>query len=156
MADKGSFVNWAELYATQPSLAADGLSSGDTCTVAGVPLTWTLEAGVYWWHSDESGDPSPGSPAAPFTSEAQRTAWATENLASLLPGRTTAWGPGNVESVWNGPLATDWIQGPDGPVAVEYEGIFANKAALDTAIPTGTPGHFATTEDGKLFVWSSV
>lgn len=51
---------------------------------------------------------APGSPSSPFTSEAQRTAWATANLATLRSGVSTVWGPGNVEYVWNGPLATDW------------------------------------------------
>jgi hypothetical protein len=59
-------------------------------------------------------DTNPGSPSAPFATAGERTAWATANLASLLPGRTTVWGPGNVEYLWNGPLATDW-QGIRGP-----------------------------------------
>lgn len=104
-------------------------------------------------------DTNPGSSASPFTSTAERTAWATANLATLLPGRTTAWvivGGVAVEYVWNGPLATDWVQGHAGPVAVEYEGIFANQAALDIAIPAGTPGHFATTADGGFFVWRDI
>lgn len=70
-----------------------------------------------------------GSPSAPFTTEAERTAWATANLSSLLPGRTTAWGPGNVEYVWNGPMATDW-QGIRGPYLGSAENPFPNAAAL--------------------------
>lgn len=73
-----------------------------------------------------------GSPSAPFTTEAERTAWATANLASLLPGRTTVWGPGNVEYVWNGPLATDW-QGIRGPYLGSPENPFPGAAALPAA-----------------------
>lgn len=49
-----------------------------------------------------------GSPSNPFTTVDQRTAWATANLSTLRPGVSTVWGPGAVEYVWNGPLATDW------------------------------------------------
>lgn len=77
-----------------------------------------------------------GSPSAPFTTEAERTAWATANLASLLPGRTTVWGPGAVESVWNGSLATDW-QSIRGPYLGSASNPFPNAAALLAAYPSG-------------------
>jgi hypothetical protein len=75
-----------------------------------------------------------GAPSAPFATEAERTAWATANLASLLTGRTTVWGPGNAEYVWNGPLVTDW-QGIRGPYLGSAENPFASYAALPASGP---------------------
>jgi hypothetical protein len=43
------------------------------------------------------------------------------------------WGPGNVESVWNGPLATDW-QGIRGPYLGSAENPFPDTAALLAAM----------------------
>jgi hypothetical protein len=75
-----------------------------------------------------------GSPSAPFASVDERTAWAAANLASLLPGRTTAWGPGDAEYVWNGPLATDW-QGIRGPYLGSLTNPFPTLEALAAAYP---------------------
>jgi hypothetical protein len=78
-----------------------------------------------------------GSPSAPFASVDERTAWAAANLASLLPGRTTVWGPGNVEYVWNGPLATDW-QGIRGPYLGSAENPFATVEERDAVMPAAS------------------
>jgi hypothetical protein len=75
-------------------------------------------------------DTNPGSPSAPFATAGERTAWATANLASLLPGRTTAWGPGNVEYMWNGPLATDWELASLGLTTSSVTGRYALAASL--------------------------
>jgi hypothetical protein len=83
-------------------------------------------------------DTNPGSPSAPFATAGERTAWATANLASLLPGRTTVWGPGNVEYLWNGPLATDW-QGIRGPYLGSLTNPFPTLEALAAAYPPGSP-----------------
>jgi hypothetical protein len=48
------------------------------------------------------------------------------------------WGPGNVEYVWNGPLATDW-QGIRGPYLGSAENPFATAEELNAAYPTGGP-----------------
>lgn len=80
-----------------------------------------------------------GTPSAPFATEAERTAWATANLASLRSGVSTVWGPGaSTEYVWNGPLATDW-QGIRGP----YLGSAENPFATVEEIPASGPyvGH---------------
>lgn len=66
---------------------------------------WVLESSV----GATGASNLPGSPFAPFATVEERTAWATANLASLRSGVTTVWGPGAVEYVWNGPLATDWV-----------------------------------------------
>lgn len=79
MANRGTYVNWPELYASQASIVAAGLTAGDTCTVAGTALTWTLEDGVYWWHSIEAG--SLGSPSNPYPS--------FSNLLAALPSGPT-------------------------------------------------------------------
>ena len=78
-----------------------------------------------------------GSPSAPFATEAERTAWATANLATLRSGVSTAWGPGNVEYVWNGPLATDW-QGVRGPYLGSAENPFATVGERDAAMPAAS------------------
>lgn len=68
-----------------------------------------------------------GSPSAPFTTEAERTAWTTANLASLLPGRTTAWGPGNQEYRFVGPEPDKWVIASENIMErfeSEREGIF--------------------------------
>lgn len=78
-----------------------------------------------------------GSPSAPFTTTAERTAWAAANLATLRSGVSRVWGPGDsTEYVWNGPLATDW-QGIRGP----YPGSPASPFASPAEFPAvGSPG----------------
>ena len=117
-------------------------------TIGEIPTSYVapiIQVGdeVYSWSGSQYAPPgvsaAPGSPSAPFASEAQRTAWATANLATLLPGRSTVWGPGAVEYVWNGPLATDWegIRGPypgspDNPFASTAEIVAAGVGATET------------------------
>jgi hypothetical protein len=48
------------------------------------------------------------------------------------------WGPGNVEYLWNGPLATDW-QGIRGPYLGSAENPFPSYAALVAGLPPGVP-----------------
>ena len=78
-----------------------------------------------------------GSPSAPFTTTAERTAWAAANLATLRSGVSRVWGPGDsTEYVWNGPLATDWagIRGP-------YPGSPGSPFASPEEFPAvGSPG----------------
>lgn len=50
-----------------------------------------------------------GSLTSPFTTTAERTAWATANLATLRSGVSTVWGPGNREYLFVGPTG-----GPEG------------------------------------------
>jgi hypothetical protein len=92
---------------------------------------WVLESSV----GATGASNLPGSPSAPFTTVGERTAWATANLASLLPGRTTAWGPGNVEYLWNGPLATDWAA-----VNSANPSISGSVAPWDLIVYGATPG----------------
>lgn len=143
MANKGSFVNWAELYATQPSLAATGLSSGDTCTVAGTPLTWTLEAGVYWWHSDESGDPSPGSPSSPFATTAARNAAAPfhDGFTAYVVGTpaATAW---RLEGGATGSVDGDWTT---------EMAVVADDAAAEALLATAGNGSSCITLAGAIW-----
>lgn len=86
-----------------------------------------------------TSDIGPGSPSTPFTTIAERTAWATQNLAALRSGASTVWGPGNVEYVWNGPLATDWIDKP--PFLI---GLGSASNPFDIAIWGGTASAVAS------------
>ena len=125
------------------SLTVNGTTPVAILNAVGQPLTGqekfdlVIEVAMPYGQNLLTTDEPNGSPSAPFASEAQRTAWATANLASLLPGRTTAWvivGGVAVEYVWNGPLATDW-EGIRGP----FPGSPANPFASTT-----TPAELAT------------
>lgn len=94
-------------------------------------------------------DANPGSPSAPFTSTAERDTWAAANLATLLPGRTTAWtivGGAAVEYRFTGPEADKWVEIP------LLVGVYANFASLPA---TSRNGSIATIP-GTSFVWGNV
>ena len=123
-------------------------------TIGEIPTSYVapiIQVGdeVYSWSGSQYAPPgvsaAPGSPSAPFASEAQRTAWATANLATLLPGRSTVWGPGNVEYRFVGPGATGWVEIP------LLVGFYADFASLPA---TGRDGSIATIP-GTSFVWGA-
>ena len=117
------FGTTAEILAHVPTVRmAEGFS-----TNGGGQGTWVAGNGTWVGFTN-----APGSPSSPFASEAQRTAWATANLATLRSGVSMVWGPGNVEYVWNGPLATDW-EGIRGPYPGSPASPFATTAERDAA-----------------------
>lgn len=119
-------------------------------TIGEIPTSYVapiIQVGdeVYSWSGSQYAPPgvsaAPGSPSSPFTTTDQRTAWATANLSTLLPGRTTVWqtvADVAVEYVWNGPLATDW-EGIRGPYPGSPANPFASAADLLAAYPSGGP-----------------
>lgn len=96
-----TFSTPANLYAEQVAdIAAGGTGNfGPTVTIAGVTWTWDVHYYV---------ETAPGSPSNPFTSTAERTAWATANLSRLRSGVSTVWGPGAVEYRFVGPGPEDF------------------------------------------------
>ena len=103
------------------SLTVNGTTPVAILNAIGQPLTGqekfdlVIEVAMPYGQNLTTTDEPNGSPASPFTTVDQRTAWATANLATLRSGVSTVWGPGDsTEYAWNGPLATDWegIRGP--------------------------------------------
>lgn len=132
------FGTTAEILAHIPTVRmAEGFS-----TDGGGQGTWVAENDTWVGFTN-----APGSPSAPFATTAERTAWATANLATLLPGRTTVWGPGDVAHRFVGPGAdeTGWVEIP---ILV---GVYADFASLPA---TGRDGSIATIP-GTSFVWGA-
>lgn len=126
------------------SLTVSGTTLVPMTNVAGGALTaqeladlWievgNLSSGEVLLTTDEPN----GSPASPFTTVDQRTAWATANLSTLRSGVSTVWGPGDsTEWEFVGPEADKWrgIRGP-------YPGSPASPFASPAEFPAvGSPG----------------